>query len=44
MPYMESKVHGPNYLRPPPDIKNDEERYDEERWEIETILKHQKRG
>ena len=26
MPYTENKVHGPNYLRPPPDIKNDEER------------------
>ena len=39
MPYMENEVHGPNYLRPPPDIENDEER-----WEIETILKHRKRG
>ena len=35
MPYMENEVHRPNYLRPPPDIENDEER-----WEIETILKH----
>ena len=39
MPYTENEVHGPNYLRPPPDIENDEER-----WEIETILKHRKRG
>ena len=39
MPYTENEIHGPNYLRPPPDIENDEER-----WEIETILKHRKRG
>jgi hypothetical protein len=37
MPYMKNKVHGPNFLRPPPDIKDDEER-----WEVEAILKHQK--
>ena len=37
MPYMENEIHGPNYLRPPPDIKNDEER-----WEVEAILKHRK--
>ena len=39
MPYMENEIHGPNYLRPPPNIENDEER-----WEVEAILKHQKRG
>ena len=38
-PYMENEVHGPNYLQLPPDIKNDEER-----WEVKTILKHQKQG
>ena len=25
MPYIKNEVHGPNYLRPPPDIENDEE-------------------
>ena len=25
MPYIENEVHGPNFLRPPPDIENDEE-------------------
>ena len=39
MPYTETDVHGPNFIRPPPDIENDEERY-----EVETILRHQKRG
>ena len=39
MPYIETETHGPNYTRPPPDIDNEEERY-----EIETILKHQRRG
>jgi len=39
MPYTETEVHGPNYLRPPPDIENDEER-----WEIGTILNHRRRG
>jgi len=39
MPYVETEVHGPNFTRPPPEIENDEERY-----EIETILKHRKRG
>jgi len=33
------EVHGPNYTRPPPDIENEEECY-----EIETILKHRRRG
>ena len=39
MPYTENEVHRPNYLRPPPDIENDEEW-----WKVEAILKHQKRG
>ena len=39
MPYTENEIHRPNYLRPPPDIENDEER-----WEVEAILKHRKRG
>jgi len=37
MPYTEMEVHGPNFLRPPPDINNDEEQ-----WEIEMILNHRK--
>jgi hypothetical protein len=39
MPYVETEVHGPNFTQPPPEIENDEERY-----EIETILRHRKRG
>jgi hypothetical protein len=39
MPYVETEVHGPNFMRPPPEIENNEERY-----EIETILRHRKRG
>ena len=39
MPYTETEIHGPNYLRPPPDIENDEER-----WEIEAIRNHRRRG
>jgi hypothetical protein len=39
MPYTETDTHGPNYLRPPPDIENDEER-----WEIEAVLNHRRRG
>ena len=38
-PYTENEIHRPNYLRPPPNIENDEER-----WEVEAILKHRKRG
>jgi len=37
MPYVETEVHGPNFTRPPPEIENNEERY-----EIETILRHRK--
>jgi len=39
MLYTETEIHSPNFLQPPPDIDNDEEQ-----WEIETILNHQKRG
>jgi len=39
MPYTETEIHGPNFLRPPPDIDNDEER-----WEIEAIINHRRRG
>jgi len=39
MPYTEMEIHGPNFLRPPPDIDNDEER-----WEIEAIVNHRRRG
>ena len=39
MPYIENKVHGPNFLQPPPDIENDEEW-----WEIKAILNHQQWG
>ena len=35
MPYIENKVHRPNFLQPPPDFENDEER-----WEIKAILNH----
>ena len=38
-PYVETETHGPNYTRPPPEIESDEERY-----EVETILKHRRRG
>ncbi|KAF8641973.1 hypothetical protein AX16_009768 [Volvariella volvacea WC 439] len=34
-PYRENKVHGPNFLTPPPDIINDKEE-----WEVENIIKH----
>ena len=39
MPYIENEVHGPNFLRPPPDIENNEER-----WEVEAILNHWQHG
>ena len=37
-PYKENDIHGPNYLKPPPDLINGEEEY-----EVEWILKHQGR-
>jgi hypothetical protein len=38
-PYKENEVYGENYTEPPPEIENGEEVY-----EVETILKHRKRG
>ena len=34
-PYKETETHGPNYIRPPPELVNGEEEY-----EVERILKH----
>jgi hypothetical protein len=33
-PYIETEFHGPNYMRPPPDLIDGEEEY-----EVESILK-----
>jgi Chromo (CHRromatin Organisation MOdifier) domain len=38
-PYVETEVHGKNFSRPIPDILDGEEAYN-----VETILKHQRRG
>jgi Chromo (CHRromatin Organisation MOdifier) domain len=38
-PYVETEVHGENFSRPIPDILDGEEVYN-----VETILKHQRRG
>jgi len=38
-PYKENEIYGENYPRPPPDIEEGEEVY-----EVETILKHRRRG
>jgi hypothetical protein len=38
-PYRENEVYGENYIRPPPDIEEEEEVY-----EVEQILKHRKCG
>ena len=38
-PFKENGVHGPNYIRPPPDIINKEEQY-----EVEAILQHRRQG
>ncbi len=38
-PYVQTKEHGENYLRPPPDLINDQEQY-----EVETIKSHQCHG
>jgi len=35
-PYHENNVHGPNYMRPPPDLIEGEEEY-----EVKAILSHQ---
>ena len=37
-PYKETDTHGPNYIRPPPELVNGEEEY-----EVERILKHRGR-
>jgi Chromo (CHRromatin Organisation MOdifier) domain len=38
-PYHETPEHGPNFLKPPPDIIEDQPE-----WEVEQILKHQTYG
>ena len=38
-PYKENEIYGENYPRPPPDIEEGEEV-----WEVESILKHRRRG
>ena len=34
-PYIETKTHGENYMRPPPKLLEEQEVY-----EVETIVKH----
>ena len=38
-PYRESGIYGENYPSPPPNIEDGEEV-----WEVESILKHRRRG
>ena len=38
-PYTETKTYRENYTRPPPDLLEDQEVY-----EVETIVKHRRRG
>ena len=38
-PYKENKTHGPNYLKPPPDLINGHQEY-----EVEAINAHQRQG
>ena len=38
-PYLETTVHGPNYMRPPPDLIEGEEQY-----EVEVIQGHKRWG
>ena len=38
-PYMETNVHGENYTQPPPELLEEQEVY-----EVEMIIKHQKQG
>ena len=38
-PYTETNVHGENYTQPPPELLEEQEVY-----EVETIIKHQKQG
>ena len=37
--YHETEVHGPNFMKPPPDLVEGEYEY-----EVERILKHRKQG
>ena len=37
--YVETETHGENYTRPPPDLLEEQEVY-----EVETIVKHRRRG
>ncbi len=39
LPYCETKVHGPNYSRPPPDLIEGEEEY-----EVEKVVNHRHSG
>ena len=39
-PYTKNEVHGPNYTRPPAELTEQEE----EEWEVERIIGHQKQG
>ena len=38
-PYVETEIYGENYTRPPPDLLEEQEVY-----EVETIVKHRRRG
>ena len=38
-PYHENETHGPNFIRPPPDLIDNEEEF-----EIETIVSHRRKG
>jgi hypothetical protein len=38
-PYRETEVHGPNFMKPPPDLIKGEYEY-----EVEQILKHRRQG
>ena len=39
LPYQETKEHGPNYTRPPPELIDNEEQY-----EVEAIRTHRRQG
>jgi len=39
LPYRETAAHGPNFVRPPPDLINDAEEY-----EVEAIVNHRRHG
>ena len=38
-PYIKTETHGENYMRPPPELLEEQEVY-----KIETIVKHRRRG